>query len=81
MDIKKVPNQRIEVIALSECVPTNYQRPTSDNQVAKIVGDFDEAKLGVLTVSLRDGCFHIVDGLHRSKALKAHGYTHAWVLS
>jgi hypothetical protein len=38
---------------------------------------FTEAKLGVLTVSLRRGNYYIVDGLHRSAALKKLGYTHA----
>lgn len=73
----KTTNQRLEHIALASCAPTNYQRATSDAQVAKIVRDFDESKLGALTVSLRDGKYHIVDGLHRSKALKTLGYTHA----
>jgi len=73
----KTTSQRLEQIALAECVPTNYQRATNDGQVADIVREFDEAKLGILTVSLRDGSYHIVDGLHRSKALKALGYTHA----
>ena len=59
----KAPNQRIALIALAECVPTNYQRTTSPTQVAKIVNKFSEAKLGVLTVSLRDGKYHIIDGL------------------
>ena len=67
----------IEHVELAKCVPTDYQRPTNDKQVADIVTGFDESKLGVLTVSLRDGNYHIVDGLHRSKALKAVGYTHA----
>ena len=74
----KAPGQRIQLIALDECVATNYQRATSGQQVEKIIREFDEAKLGVLTVSLRGGKFHIVDGLHRSKALKARGYTHAF---
>ena len=74
----KAPNQRIQLIALDECVAADYQRTTKDQQVEKIINEFDEAKLGVLTVSLRDGNYHIVDGLHRSKALKALGYTHAF---
>ena len=73
----KATSQRIELIELDRCVPTNYQRETKDGQVENIVSRFTEDKLGVLTVSLRDGNLHIVDGLHRSKALKAEGYTHA----
>jgi len=76
----KVPNQRIQLIALDECVPANYQRATSIQQVEKIISEFDEARLGILTVSLRDGRFHIVDGLHRSLVLKTLGYTHAFGL-
>ena len=76
----KTPNQRIQLIALDACVPANYQRATSDQQVEKIINEYDEARLGVLTVSYRDGRFHIVDGLHRSKVLKAIGYTHAYAV-
>jgi len=73
----KSTQQVLEQIALAACVPTNYQRGTDDSQVKDIVNEFDEAKLGALTVSLRDGNYHIIDGLHRSKAMKALGYTHA----
>ena len=72
------PNQRIQLIELDKCVPTDYQRATSGRQVEKIISEFDEARLGVLTVSLRDGHLHVVDGLHRSLALKTLGYTHAY---
>jgi hypothetical protein len=73
----KIANQRIDYVALDECVPTKYQRVTSDGQVEDIVNGFDDAKVNVLTVSLREGKYHIVDGLHRSKALKDLGITHA----
>ena len=73
----KMLEQRLEHIPLSACVATNYQRKTNDAQVAAITRKFCEGKLGALTVSLRDGNYHIVDGLHRSKALKLLGYTHA----
>ena len=73
----KTTKQHIEHVELSKCVPTEYQRLTSEIQVKKIAGGFKEAKLGVLTVSLRDGKYHIIDGLHRAKALKILGYTHA----
>jgi len=74
---EKSTRQILKNVALAACVPTNYQRGTDDAQVADIVNGFDEARLGALTVSLRDGNYHIVDGLHRSKAMKALGYTHA----
>lgn len=73
----KATAQRIEHIALSKCVPADYQRITSPAQVTKIAQKFDETKLGVLTVSLRGGRYYIIDGLHRSAALKSLGYTHA----
>ena len=73
----KSTSQKLEFVSLADCEQTDYQRKTSDAQVAKIANAFDEAKLGVLTVSLRGGKYHIIDGLHRSLALKAVGYTHA----
>jgi len=76
----KTPNQHIRLIALNKCVPAKYQRITSDQQVEEIISRFDEARLGVLTVSLRDGNIHIVDGLHRSLVLKELGYTHAYAV-
>jgi|GEM_PF-743879 len=69
-------NRRIESVCLSECTPTDYQRPTSDKEVAKIAANYDEAKLGVITVSFRDGEYHIIDGLHRAKALILLGVQH-----
>jgi hypothetical protein len=73
----KIATQRTEFIALSDCAPAGYQRTTRDAHVADIAKNFDEAKVGTLTVSFRDGKYYIIDGLHRSKALKANGYTHA----
>ena len=71
------PNQNIQLIPLDKCVPTNYQRATNAQQVEKIINEFDESRLGVLTVSLRNGSYFVVDGLHRSLVLKTLGYTHA----
>lgn len=76
MIITKTTSQRIELIALADCAPAGYQRLTSPTHVSKIVQKFDEAKLGVLTVSLRGGNYYIIDGLHRSAALKILGYSH-----
>jgi hypothetical protein len=58
-------------------VPSDYQRVTNNAQVANIVKRFDEAKLGTLIVSERDGKYHIIDGAHRARALRNLGYTHA----
>lgn len=76
-DNSKTINQRIEMIALANIEPSEFQRPTSAAQVASIVKNFDEAKLGTLTVSRRDGKYHIIDGAHRSRALRCLSYTHA----
>ena len=78
MSATKTTNQQIKMVALSDMEPeSGYQRPTSDAQVESIVRKFDETKLGTLTVSHRDGRYHIIDGAHRSKALRKLGYTHA----
>ncbi|GHU35917.1 hypothetical protein FACS1894105_05400 [Clostridia bacterium] len=73
----KKPIQRIELVALDRFEPAGYQRVSKDYRVANIVREFDEAKLGTITVSLRGGVFHVVDGAHRAKALRERGYTHA----
>jgi hypothetical protein len=69
--------QDLQQVSFNQCAPANYQRATSDRQVAEIVKNFDGAKVGALLVSFRDGYYYIVDGLHRSKAMKILGYTHA----
>ncbi|MCL2344009.1 MAG: ParB N-terminal domain-containing protein [Firmicutes bacterium] len=74
---EKTTSQHIALIALADIAPSDYQRSTNPTQVANIVKRFDEAKLGTLTVSDRDGKFHIIDGAHRARALRTLGYTHA----
>jgi len=76
----KHTKQRIEYIALNKIEPSAYQRPTHPTQVANIVKRFDEAKLGTLTVSMRDSVAYLVDGNHRICALRTLGYTHALCL-
>jgi len=73
----RATNQRIELIPLKDIDPSGYQRTTSGLQVVNIVKRFDEAKLGTLTVSKRDGRYYIIDGTHRVRALRTIGYTHA----
>ena len=68
--------QRIEHVALNQIVPGPYQRQTHPTQVANIVKSFDESKLGMLTVSQRDGKYVLVDGNHRLSVLRTLGYTH-----
>jgi len=74
----KTSSQHIQMVALADMEPeSGYQRTTNPAQVDNIVAKFDETKLGTLTVSERDGKYHIIDGAHRSKALRKLGYTHA----
>jgi hypothetical protein len=74
---KKTTNQRFMYIPLASIEPSDYQRPTNAAQVDNIVKHFDEAKLGTMTVSKRDGKFFIIDGAHRLSALRRLEYTHA----
>ena len=78
MNTEKTTNQNIHQIALADMEPeSGYQRATNPMQVNNIVRNFDETKLGTLIVSARDGKYHIIDGAHRSKALRKLGYSHA----
>ena len=74
---KKSTNQRFAFIPLAKIEPSPYQRATKTSQVDSIVKNFDEAKLGTLTVSQRDGIYSIIDGAHRLSALRTLEYTHA----
>ena len=74
----KLTEQRIEYLALDDLQLADYQRDTDSKQVASIVGNFNRAKIGILTVSLRNGIYHTIDGGHRSVALRTLGYTHAY---
>ena len=76
----KHTTQKIKQIALNQIEPGPYQRPTNTTQAANIANYFDEAKLGALTVSSRDGKFYLIDGAHRICALRTLGYTHAHCL-
>ena len=73
----KTTGQRIASLPLAEIVLSDYQRGTNARQVNNIVRKFDEAKLGTLTVSEREGKYRLIDGAHRSRALRILGYTHA----
>ena len=74
---KKTPNQQFAFIPLAKIEPSDYQRTTNHAQVKNIVRNFDEAKLGTLTLSSRDGKYSVVDGSHRLAALRALNYSHA----
>lgn len=74
---KKATNQQFSYVALAKIEPSDYQRPTEDSRVDSIVKNFDEAKLGTLTISKRDGRYFAIDGQHRLAALRILSYTHA----
>ena len=74
---KKTTKQKYAFVPLTQIEPGDYQRATNFVQVKNIVRNFDEAKLGTLTLSRRDGKYYIIDGAHRLSALRALGYTHA----
>ena len=73
----KATDQTIKMLPVGELLTGGYQRPTNTAQVDKIVAGFDEAKLGMPVVSERDGKYHLLDGAHRTAALRKIGYTHA----
>jgi len=73
----KYTNQTIQSLPVEELRLGGYQRPTNTAQVDKIAASFDEAKLGMIVVSERDGQYHLLDGAHRTAALRKLGYTHA----
>jgi hypothetical protein len=73
----KATNQTIMMLPVGELLVGGYQRPTNTAQVDKIAANFDEAKLGLPIVSERDGKYHLLDGAHRTAALRKIGYTHA----
>jgi hypothetical protein len=78
MNKPKTTNQVIKRVPLSEIeTESGYQRETNAAQVQNITLGFDEARLGVITVSQRGGKFHVIDGMHRTHAMRNLGYTHA----
>jgi hypothetical protein len=81
MNNSKSTNLNIKAIALDEIITqSGYQRPISSTQVEKITSSFDENLLGVLTVSYRDGSYHIIDGACRVHVMRNLGYTHAYAV-
>lgn len=76
MKLKLIIVQHIESVPLSNLTVGGYQRPTNTKQVNNISKSFDEAKLGLLVVSRREGKYHLLDGAHRASAMRQIGYTH-----
>ena len=78
MNKPKTTNQSIKRVPLSEMVTdSGYQRTTNPKQVKNITNGFDESRIGILTVSYREGKFHLIDGMHRAHAMRNLGFTHA----
>ncbi len=75
MPNEKRTNQRIEEIALNDIKMGAYQRETRNPRVDRIAAAFNEAKLGMPVVSLRDGSYYLLDGNHRVAALRKENYT------
>jgi hypothetical protein len=74
----KATSQKIELIALDKIVPAGYQRGTNASQVKNIVSNYNEAKLDAILVSeQKNGLYHVIDGGHRTEALRQMEYTHA----
>jgi hypothetical protein len=74
---KKTTSQRFAFIPLDSIEASDYQRSTNPTQVKNITENFDEARLGTLTVSQRGGKYYIIDGAHRLAALRNLKFTHA----
>lgn len=47
-----------------------YQRPVNPKEVERLIREWDERLLDPVTVSFRDGRFHVVDGQHRIAAMR-----------
>jgi len=81
MNSSKSTNLNIKAVALDEIITqSGYQRPISSVQVEKIISNFDENMLGLLTVSYRNGVYHIVDGACRVHVMRNLDYTHAYAI-
>lgn len=54
----------------------DYQRGIIPTKIKTIINNFDDKKLGVLKISLRDGIYYIIDGQHRLIACKTLDHTY-----
>lgn len=76
MEMKEA-DQMIRMIPVKLLKIANYQCGLIKKNVEAIVKNFDPAKLGVLVVSHRaDGYYYVIDGQHRTGALRLLGITH-----
>lgn len=65
---------RVSDMRISPKAQRTHNKPGAQALIEEIVSNFDPDKLGVLTVSERDGTFWVVDGGHRLHALVKMGY-------
>ncbi len=73
MAIKKfIPPYKTMYISVKNLISTqkDYQRDVEEDEVAKIVADFDSYLYNEPKVSLRDGQYYIIDGQHTVSAMK-----------
>jgi len=70
-DNKVTSRSALEWVMLNRTkVSLHAQRELNPARVARLVADFDPELLEIPTLSLRDGCYYIIDGHHRIAALK-----------
>ena len=50
-----------------------YQSPVKESHVKDIVKNFNTEATGIITVSHRDGKYHVTDGQHRVEVYKRMG--------
>jgi hypothetical protein len=77
MPITNLFQSTFENLDLNKIKIPEFQRNVDMLRIKKIAKDFDPKKVGVLTVSHRNGEYWIIDGQHRLVTLKTLGY-HVW---
>jgi uncharacterized protein DUF6551 len=75
MTPSRIDPARYETVRLRDIITDpRFNRPISDQWVARLVADFDVARLGRIALSRRDdGTLVILDGQHRCRALRDKG--------
>lgn len=74
-------NYRFEWVRVLDLkIDPTYHDPKRFNEIRarRIAANFDDGKVGVITVSMRDGHAWLVDGLHRVWAARQIGMTHLY---
>jgi hypothetical protein len=67
---RKLPSQIKPVPLAKMRVSVNAQRELRPGRVNALLSDFDLDELGLIVVNQRDGFYWIIDGQHRTEALK-----------